>query len=318
MVQWVYSAQIAVSKIETIDANTLKVILSENPNLDVGLVDSELTVLRDMKVYGGFATGNNPKEVEFLLEDPLLPNTNYSLISVLGVEGSIDFTTPAAIEGFTASNIASVSEQDINTIEIIDDRTIHISYSQDLIESNFEYKLLSESTVVSVEKKDFDLPEIFITVEPPLVEGTDYILMIIDMQDRDGNYMEFDTGIYDFSTPASDKDTIINETGTGVVDTISTTTPQQEGNTVTSEENTTISEETNTLEETISDTENTPDLQAAGSETSLEKDILATEEVAMTVNATPDTGAATWVLILLTLIINTFYYFTRRKKISFA
>ena len=91
-----------------------------------------------------------------------------------------------------------------------------------------------------IEKKDFDLPEIFITVEPPLVEGTDYILMIIDMQDRDGNYMEFDTGIYDFSTPASESETAMNETGTGATgDTISTATPQQDGNTVTSEENTT-------------------------------------------------------------------------------
>jgi len=37
------------------------------------------------------------------------------------------------------------------------------------------------------------------------------------------------------------------------------------------------------------------------------------EVVALSATVTPDTGAETWVLILLTLFINTFYYFSRRK-----
>jgi len=38
------------------------------------------------------------------------------------------------------------------------------------------------------------------------------------------------------------------------------------------------------------------------------------ESVAMSATATPETGAETWVLIMLTLFINTFYYFSRRKS----
>lgn len=52
---------------------------------------------------------------------------------------------------------------------------------------------------------------------------------------------------------------------------------------------------------------------------SLQKDSdLDTEQVASMVEETPDTGAQTWVLILLTLIINTFYYLSRRKKAIYA
>jgi len=56
-------------------------------------------------------------------------------------------------------------------------------------------------------------------------------------------------------------------------------------------------------------------LEAAGEEDTMEAGSGAiTEEVAMTAETTPDTGAATWVLILSALIINTFYYSARRKR----
>ncbi|MDQ7022247.1 MAG: hypothetical protein Q9M97_01715 [Candidatus Gracilibacteria bacterium] len=40
------------------------------------------------------------------------------------------------------------------------------------------------------------------------------------------------------------------------------------------------------------------------------------EKLALSQKETPDTGAETWVLLLATFIINTFYFISRRKKIS--
>jgi hypothetical protein len=74
-------------------------------------------------------------------------------------------------------------------------------YRQELTSSIFEYKLLAESRIVKIEKPDYFIAELIITVEPPFISQQDYILMFIDMQDVEGNYLEFDTGIYDFTTP---------------------------------------------------------------------------------------------------------------------
>jgi hypothetical protein len=57
-------------------------------------------------------------------------------------------------------------------------------------------------------------------------------------------------------------------------------------------------------------------MNSAGEEVSLEK--MSVEEVALQAVETPDTGAETWVLLLGTLIINSLFYFSRRKQSSLA
>ena len=268
-----------------------------------------------------------------------MPNTSYSLLTVLGSEGSIDFVTPAGVEGFTADNLSSVEDQDIESIEIMDDRTILITYMDDLTSSSYEYKLLAESNVVTVEKPTYDDAELIISTVPPLKPNQDYILMFIEMQDVDGNYIEFDTGIYDFSTPEAEESTetgtseTVEETGTGELLPEVTETGTGE---VMEEESTETGtgetiEETGTGELVESEDDILPEMQTEENEwdESLEVDLEAagneasagasegetdTESVALGAESTPDTGAETWVLIALTLIINTFYYSARRKK----
>ena len=176
-------------------------MLSENPNLEVGAVEGEITVLNDIKLTGGFMLEDDAFGVELLLEGALSPNTSYSLLTVSGTQGSIDFRTGDDVEGFTASNVQNTEDQEIDSIEVIDERTIMIQYTQELTSSIFEYKLLAESEVVKIEKPDYFLAELIISVEPPLKSEEDYILMFIDMQDLEGTSLEFDTGIYDFSAP---------------------------------------------------------------------------------------------------------------------
>jgi hypothetical protein len=196
-----HSGDLGVDEIKVIDANTISVMLSENPNLEVGAVEGEITVLNDIKLTGGFMLEDDAFGVELLLEGALSPNTSYSLLTVSGTQGSIDFRTGDDVEGFTASNVQNTEDQEIDSIEVIDERTIMIQYTQELTSSIFEYKLLAESEVVKIEKPDYFLAELIISVEPPLKSEEDYILMFIDMQDLEGTSLEFDTGIYDFSTP---------------------------------------------------------------------------------------------------------------------
>jgi len=306
-----YSAELSVDEINVVDANTLSVTLSENPNLENGPIEAEIRVLNDVKLRG--ALKSEASEVELILEDAMKPETTYSLLTLVGADGSIDFTTPSNVEGYTASNIASVEEQSIEWIEIIDDRTIIITYINDIIWSSFEYKLLAESKVVSIEKPDFFLPEIIISVEPPFVWESDYILMFIEMQDASGEFLEFDTGIYDFSTwdmvEWITSEYEIQNTNEGE-DTLS-----EQLQVVKPE---VVEEEIINGQYSIQEEEQEVEFNAAGEQSWLVKDteMIDTDIAAEMMQETPDTGAATWVLILATLFINSFYYLSRRKKIA--
>jgi len=170
-----------------------------------------------MKIRGAVLSADNAKKIDILLDNPLQANTSYSLLTINGAEGSIDFTTPAGVEGFIQENISSIQSDDIDMIEVIDSRTLTVTYIQDLSEGSYEYKLLAESKVDSIEKAKFDDSFLTIKVTPPFVGEQDYILMIIDMQDVDGKHLEFDTGIYDFTTPAFTASVEVDSTSSGAI-----------------------------------------------------------------------------------------------------
>ena len=216
--------------------------------------------------------------------------------------------------------MGSTDDKDIDSIEIIDDRTIMIDYRQELTSSVFEYKLLAESRVMSIQKLDYYSPELIITVEPPFVSNQDYILMFIDMQDIEGNYLEFDTGIYDFTTPElsmeeqDENEDTYSDTGSGE------TMQDDLLEVIELPEDMNDNQEEDIMEDEIIEddmSEDDIDLQAAGDEVSLEKDgdtDMDIEQAAELVTETPDTGAETWVLVFLTLVINSIYYLSRRKQ----
>lgn len=311
-----YSAELSVDDITVIDAYTLSVTLSENPNLQEWEIDGEIRVLNDVSLRWALTVEWTSNEVELILQDPLKANTAYSLLTVIWADGSIDFTTPSSVEGFTATNISSVENQDIDTIEIMDDRTIIVRYRDTITTDTVEYKLLAENKVASIEKPDFFSPEIIISTQSELISEKSYILMFIEMQDASGEFLEFDTGIYDFETPIIDNILLTNTQDEDL--------RQESQNEVENkvQEVLEVRElETRWFEENIEvDFENIPELESAGDELWLvkESEKIGINQAAQLTTQTPDTGAETWVLVIATLAINSFYYLSRRKKAIIA
>jgi len=308
-----YAGSLWVDEIKVIDSNTISVMLSENPNLNVWEIDAEVTLLNDVSTRGAVLSDISDNQVELMLEDAILPNTSYSLLTISWEDGSIDFTTTDSVEWFSAINNSLGESQDIDKIEMIDDRTMIISYTNDLLSDSYEFKLLAESRVVTIEKPDYYTPELIITLDPPLIWNQDYILMFIDLEDIDGNYIEFDTGIYDFTT--EDIEEAIQEEALTQSGSITEETTEESDSEMVDEELKISESEDELLEEenNVQD-EELIELEAAP-EVSLEKttqDDITT--VASTVTSTPDTGAETWIIIFATLFINTLYYWARRKK----
>lgn len=184
-----------------INPTTLRVELSENPNMNPGVQeDTEIAVLHNLKLRGAFLMEGSTSQVELMTETPLLPNTRYSLITLAGAEGSIDFETPSELEGYRADNLMSMKDDDIESIEIIDAQTMIVSYRQELSALNYNYNLLAESDILEVVKTESETPELLLTLEPPLLPESNYILMFIELRDASGEMIDFDTGIYDFAT----------------------------------------------------------------------------------------------------------------------
>lgn len=294
-----YSAELTVQNIFAKDRQTLEVMLNENPNMQVGVQEeSEIVILEDVKLAWGMLQSENIRQVELKTETPLQASTRYSLLTLSGTEGSMDFETPSWVEWFKASNFSSMKTEDIDSIEIIDENTILVNYRQDLSWFNYNFKLFAEVAISEVRKDDFQLPVLTLVMDKPLLSETDYILMFIDMRDAEGSVLAFDTGIYDFKTELFDEEITDDMTERDI--------------------------------SMYQDEELTPEEIAL-----LEADILAgeallnaapedveegnIEEMAQNMSETDtEAGAATGVLVLLTLIINAFFYKARRKKLTLA
>lgn len=311
-----------VNDISITSPTTLEVEFSENPNLRVWEIEGEVKVLQDISLRWSMLQESNT--VEVFLEDPLVENTHYSLLTIIGGDGSIDFKSPSSLNGSVIENDASVSDEDIQSIEIVNGNNILVTYKQDLEESEFEFKLLAENNIEKIENLDYFDSKITITVAPPFLSEKDYILMFIDLQDVDENYLDFDTGIYDFTSPklsGLDSTEILLEQESQQQGEISWPETLEEKSSGENEEDSleVIQIDRNNINEIPeiweNDESNIENLNAAGEEVSLEKGI---NEVAASVVETPDTGAETWVLVVLSLLINTIYYLSRRKRISLA
>ena len=318
--QGVFADVIGVDDISITSPTTLEVEFSENPNLRVWEIEGEVKVLQDISLRWSSLQESNT--VEIFLEDPLLVNTNYSLLTIIGGDGSIDFRSPSSLNGSIIENDNSVSDEDIESIEIINSSNIVVTYKQDLEPWEFEFKLLAENSIEKIENLDYFDAKITITVSPPFLGEKDYILMFIDLQDVDENYLDFDTGIYDFTSPkmssldsievSLEQESHQEQEGILWTEVREEDSPQEDDLKVIQIERDIIDEASDVFS---NDERVISDLNAAGEEISLEKSI---NDVAASAVETPDTGAEAWVLMIISLLINTIYYLSRKKRISLA
>ena len=310
-----------ISNIEVVDTNTLHVSMEE---VKMGTTEImwDVKVLNDMTV--AFTTMNDEDEtsssVTITLDGELQKDTEYSLLTVFGADGSIDFTTSDTIEGVEILN-SDTDEigQSIDSITLLDRKTIEVTYTEELDGSDFEFKLLSDMEVASIGAVDENT--IAVNLADKVLPEQNYILMVLALQDALAQDVQLEEGIFDFTSPSdvsSPADMLsVEETTEEPVEAIS--------------ENTELSEDETEVELNAAfNNLDTPDesvqlLDAEGIDKIVEDAVKAEEEaeitvehtvesVAMSATATPETGAETWVLIMLTLFINTFYYFSRRKS----
>lgn len=324
--QQVLAADVTV--IDVIDTNTLNFSLTEGVEFKQWVITGEIQVLQDMIVEKVTPSASDSKIVTISLVSPLQTETDYSILTVFGADGTIDFTTPSSIvPGKEFSNQAILLwEQTIEKVTIINNLTIEVLYTSEVTDiENLEYKLLGTLAIKSIEKKDMEWNRIYVSLSSSLLPSQDYILMIISLLDVNAADVDIESGIYDFTTPdmLENFDLTPEEDNTENIF-LETFVPLEE-----EKDNTaaklSVQEKIaakNALKNDTSVAQSDIDEQMSDVSTWEEPDIelnAASEEEKFVetliheVSETPETGAETVILLLLTFIITGFYYSARGK-----
>lgn len=312
---------INISLVEVLDTRSVSVSLSEKENLSLGMQNAEVKVLKDITVDIAQKSIENANIVTITLPEPLQENTTYSLLTLFGAEGSIDFTTGSSLSNNAIENTNPIlaDEQSIESIVIQDDYTIDILYTTQVSWAEFEYKLLSELKIADIENQSDADARLIVDLEDDIETEKEYILIFLSLMDKNGKDIVFENSIYDFTAPeyiespsSSSSQTLWDNEGENSIQAKiaarNAIKSQQE-----QDEDMSGEDIAQALFDVIDSTdmlEEEPELLSAPTDPNLMKDTVST---ALSATTTPDTGAATWVLIILTLFINTFYYYSRRK-----
>lgn len=164
------------------------------------LISSEITgdikTLKDIAVEEALKSLDSDKVVNITLAEELAPNNSYSLLSIFGSEGNIEFSLWEKIENVEFMN-TSVEASQIEKLVVRDSKNIDVYYKLGLASNEFEYKILSNTAVENIKVEDGVL---VLTLKNDLVSNSNYILMILSLKDEMGNAITFEDGLFDFTT----------------------------------------------------------------------------------------------------------------------
>jgi len=254
----------SISKIEAVDNNTVEITASNDVVFSDTYVEGDIKVLKDINVSFSVADSANARKVVLNLSDDLEANTSYSLITILGANGNIDFEIWDFLEWEIKNPLLMDYEEWIEKINIVDSRTLELYFNYDLEDDMFEFKILSDIITSWLTSEWNNI--LNLEIRSNLEKESEYILMVLTLEDINGNTLVFEEDLYDFTT-------------------------------------------SNSLVEDVEEKEIV--LASAEEEVEVEEE-WNMNDIALNSEVTPDTGAATWVLVLLTAIVNIGFFLRKR------
>ncbi|MDD3303072.1 MAG: hypothetical protein PHN31_05965 [Candidatus Gracilibacteria bacterium] len=236
-------------------------------------ISGDIKLFKDLSIVSATKDSLVPNKINISLNDDLTIGSTYNLFPVFGAEGSADFIFEEP------ANIKILESEGISSITMKDKKNIEV-YFNTLNGDEFEFKLLKEINIVENSSSGGNL---ILKTDKSIELNTDYILMILSLSDIQNIY-KIDEPIFNFD---------IKENSTFE----KTETDQSIKDNFTAP-----------VTETINPVENDTELNAGIEDTSTGN----LNNVALDTKQTPDTGAETWVLMFLTLIMSSFYFLARR------
>jgi len=249
----------SVDQIDVLNSHEIELTLSQ----DVVMWDNvtwDIKVLKDILVSFAVRDINDYNKVILTLEEDLEMLTNYNLLTIFGANGNIDFKTEKSLDDIEVMNAFQPENQWISKIVTINERTLEVYFKHPVEDTEFEFKIFSEIFVDSIVTTGTKTVKLHL--ENAVTSYSQYMLMILSLQDANFKNLKFEEELYNFETLWS-------------VEMVREETPAIDDNW----------EEVNEL-----------------------------ENIALNAAETPDTGAETWILVMLTLLVNAGLLIRKKMK----
>ncbi len=294
-IRWTY-AEITNKLIEIIPiSNKIIELKLEKPINNSDLLKSDLEIYKSLFNIATKDT-ENTKKITLTLTDSLKKNSSYSIISISDVEWDIVFSTSDSLINQTIQNNGlSWEDQGIKSILIKTDKTIELTFLKNVNVTDLEFQFYERFKVEKIKKSNiWDNIKIFL--EKDFFPNSEYLLTLTYIETSDSNKHKINKWISYFKTIALEEYNI------------------EENKLFWEDENSTSE---NLLEDALkSALENNDllenELELNSAEEKPENTQL--EKLALEQKETPDSGSATWILLLGAFILNTLYFLSRRKK----
>lgn len=202
VLMWIWSASAAtIEKLEALDNVTVELTANSDITFPTTDIKGDVKLLKDIPVSFSAKDVENLKKVTVNLSGDLKINTSYSLISIIWAEGNIDFNIWETLAWEIANANLTPEEDWITKINIVDARTVELYFTKDLSEETFEFKILSEVETKWLRSQGNN--KLIIDSAKPLDKSTNYIVMVLSLEDASGNPVTFEEDLYDFATTDS-------------------------------------------------------------------------------------------------------------------
>lgn len=260
-------------------------VIPEATFLD-GEVSWEIKILKDVEITFSSKSFDETSKIVLNLKDSLIPNSSYNLLSVFWVDWNIDFNLWDELNLVDIANPENIVWiQWISRLVIFDSKTIEVYFNDPIDSTEFEFKLFRESKVEYINN---EAGKLSLTLNDNLDKSSNYLLMLISLKDSSWTDLQFEEEIYDFVTT----DTLWEKS----IDIMDTFIKSDNGEIIP------------TLDGIVDNNLNTA---LEWSENTMSWEL---NTVALNAAVTPKSWPETWILILLTILVNIFIF--ARKKFS--
>lgn len=254
------------------------------------LLSWEIKVFKDLWISKVSKNETAINKINMSLDKDIKVWSTYNIFSVFWVEWSADFIVE---ESLNIKIISQATEaQWISKIIIKDKKNLEIEFKSPLAWNDFEFKLLEDLNVSEINS---DSGKLVLKTTSAIENNNDYILIMITLTDKSSNNYVLNESIYDFYIW---EDNVLDEV---------------------KEDDLNI-DLNSALDTPVSNTPNTwtwnlDDWDIWNGTWALLNSTWSTwnmEKIAITAKETPDTWPETLILMVLTLIINSIYFLTRK------
>jgi len=303
---------------ETYTLNSITATSTKTVELEFDKKNNQSFDESDLEIYKSINNTVEKDEKEtnkiiLKLESNIEKNTSYSLISLSSINWDMIFrTSDNVIWEEIQNNWLDSDIEWIKSILIKDPQTVILTFLQDIDTDDFEFQFLKTLEVSKV-FTIIDTNKIKVTLKWEMLNNEEYLSTVTYFQNKSFKKITISKGVIYFTTWELKKyEWPSQEEIQADLDSENNLSLEESLMKALNE-----SESSNSWDLDASENEFKNELNSA-SEDPANNEKTQLEELALSQKETPDSGAETWVILLATFIINTFYYLSRRKKVTLA